>query len=169
MKTIYKGPVFRVEGGVVDEPGGVRARRDVVRHSGSVAILPVHADQRISLVAQYRCVFRRSILEVPAGRIDRGETPLQAAKRELREELGLGATKWERLQRLLPSPGYLDETVILFRATGLYSDAGIPDPDERIVPRTMALAEAMRLMGLRRIQDAKTVVALLLESRRRAR
>lgn len=169
MKTVYEGLVFRVESGILDEPGGVRARRDVVRHSGSVAILPVHADRRITLLAQYRCVFRRRIMEVPAGRIDPGETPLQAARRELREEVGLGARKWERLQRILPSPGYLDETVILFRATGLYPAAGIPDPDERITSRTLTFADAMKLVRLKRIQDAKTVVALLLEGQRGAK
>jgi ADP-ribose pyrophosphatase len=168
MRIVYTGPVFSVESGIIDEPGGVRGRRDIVRHSGSVAILPVHADKRVTLVAQYRCSFRQRILELPAGRIDKGETPLQAAKRELREEIGLGAKKWERLLRILPSPGYSDETVTIFRATELFESPGTPDPDERIKPLTMPLASALNLMKLRRIQDAKTVVALLQEKRRRA-
>ena len=169
MKTVYTGPVFSIESGTLAEPGGVRARRDIVRHSGSVAILPVHADRRLTLVSQYRCAFRQQVLELPAGRIDPGETPLQAAKRELREELGLGALKWERLQRILPSPGYSDETVTIFRATNLFKSEGTPDADERIKPLTMPLASAVKLMRLRRIQDAKTVIALLLETKRRAR
>lgn len=169
MKTVYTGPVFSIESGNLTEPGGVRARRDIVRHSGSVAVLPVHADQRLTLVSQYRCAFRQQVLELPAGRIDKGETPLHAAKRELREELGLGAKKWERLQRILPSPGYSDETVTIFRATGLFQDPGTPDSDERIKPLTMPLASAVKLMKLRRIQDAKTVIALLQEKKRRAR
>ncbi|MBK5257248.1 MAG: NUDIX hydrolase [Vicinamibacteria bacterium] len=169
MKIVYEGPVFSVESGILAEPGGVRARRDIVRHSSSVAILPVHADKRITLVTQYRCAFRQQIIELPAGRIDRGETPLQAAKRELREELGLGARRWERLQRILPSPGYSDEAVTIFRATELFESPGTPDPDERIKPITMPLSSAVKLMRLRRIQDAKTVVALLQEKKRRSK
>ena len=169
MKIVYRGPVFSVESGTLNEPGGVRARRDIVRHSGSVAILPVHADKRVTLIAQYRCAFGQKILELPAGRIDKGETPLQAAKRELREETGLGAKKWERLLRILPSPGYSDETVTIFRASQLFERPGTPDPDERIKTLVMPLASATKLMKLRRIQDAKTVVALLQEKKRRTR
>lgn len=167
MKIVYQGPVFSIESGVVKEPGGVRARRDIVRHSGSVAVLPVLADERLLLIAQYRCAFGDSIMELPAGRIDEGETPLQAAKRELREEVGLGARKWERLQRILPSPGYTDETVTIFRASDLFQSAGTPDPDERIETLPVTLKKATRLMAEGRIQDAKTVVALLTEEARR--
>ncbi len=94
--------------------------------------------------------------------------PLQAARRELREEVGLGARKWERLLRILPSPGFCDETVTLYRATGLFSSAAEPDPDERITVLTMSIAGALKLLGSQRIEDAKTVVALLLEKGRRA-
>jgi ADP-ribose pyrophosphatase len=132
MKTVYRGPVFSIESGIIDEPGGVRARRDIIRHSGSVAVLPVHDDSRITLIRQYRCVFGKNVIELPAGRIDEGETPLQAAKRELREEIGLGARRWERLMRIIPSPGFLDETVTLYRASGLFNSAATPDEDERI-------------------------------------
>jgi len=167
-KVVYEGPVFSVESGIVAEPGGVLARRDIVRHSGSVAVLPVLKGRRIVLIAQYRCAFGEKVLEVPAGRIDRGETPLQAAKRELREEIGLGARKWERIQRILPTPGYSDETVTLFRASDLFPSPGTPDADERIELRPMSLTKALEMMMRRRIQDAKTVVALLHERTRRA-
>lgn len=168
MKTVYKGPVFRVESGTVKEPGEVRARRDIIRHSGSVAVLPVHEDGRVMLIRQYRCAYEKMVIELPAGRIDRGETPLQAAKRELREEVSLGARKWERLLRILPSPGFCDETVTIYRATGFFASASKPDPDERIEIRDLPLAAALNLVSKGGIEDAKTVVALLLEKQRRS-
>jgi len=167
MKTVYKGPVFSIESGMLREPGGVRARRDIIRHSGSVAVLPVHDDGRVMLIRQYRCAYGKMVIEVPAGRIDRGETPLRAAKRELREEVGLGARNWERLLRILPSPGFCDETVTIYRATGFFASTAEPDPDERIEIRDLSLPAALDLLAQGKIEDAKTVVALLLEKQRR--
>lgn len=167
IKTVFKGPVFSIQSGVVNEPGGARGRRDMVRHSGSVAILPVHEDGSVTLIRQYRCVFEDELVELPAGRIDAGETPLQAARRELREEVGLAARKWERLLRILPSPGFCDETVTIYRATGLTERTAAPDPDERIAVMTLALSDALRLLKNQTIEDAKTVVALLMETARR--
>jgi ADP-ribose pyrophosphatase len=167
MKTVYKGPVFSIESGMLREPGGVRARRDIIRHSGSVAVLPVHDDGRVLLIRQYRCAYGKMVIELPAGRIDRGETPLRAAKRELREEAGLGARNWERLLRILPSPGFCDETVTIYRATGFFASAAEPDPDERIEIRDLSLPAALDLMTKGKIEDAKTLVALLLEKQRR--
>lgn len=168
MKTVYKGLVFSVESGVLNEPGGVRSRRDIVRHSGSVAVLALHDDGRVILVRQYRCAFDRKVIELPAGRVDKGETPLQAARRELREEVGLGARKWERLLRILPTPGFCDETVTIYRATGLFPSAAEPDPDERIEVQALSVPAALTMVRARTIDDAKTVVALLLENQRDA-
>ncbi len=167
MKTVYRGPVFSVESGVLNEPGGVIARRDVIRHSGSVAVLPVDANDEVILVRQYRCAFGKKLIELPAGRIDRGETPLQAAKRELREEVGLGARKWTRLVKIIPSPGFCDETVTIYRASGFFRSVARPDPDERIEILTLPLAKALAALRAGRIDDAKTVTALLLEERGR--
>ncbi len=167
MKTVYRGPVFSIQSGQMDEPGGVRARRDIIRHSGSVAILPVHENGRVTLVRQYRCAFAKRLIELPAGRIDGGETPLQAARRELREEVGLGARKWERLLKLIPSPGFCDETVTIYRATGLFESRGEPDPDERIEILTLSPEDALKKLRRAGMEDAKTVVALHLEQQRR--
>lgn len=166
MKTVYEGPVFSIESGVLSEPGGVRARRDIVRHSGSVAVLPVRDDGQLILVRQYRCVFKKQVIELPAGRIDKGETALHAAKRELREEVGLGARKWERLLRILPTPGFCSETVTIYRASGFFSSQAEPDPDERIEILHMPLAKTLRLVARGEIEDAKTLVALFLEKQR---
>jgi ADP-ribose pyrophosphatase len=166
-RTVYRGPVFRVETAVLDEPGGVRERRDVVRHQGSIAVLPVHDDGAVTLVRQFRAPFGRRVLELAAGRIDPGETPLQAARRELREELGLRAARWERIVRILPTPGYCDETVVLFRASGVTAGDAEPEADERITAVRIPFARALRDVARGRIADAKTAVALLLEARRR--
>ena len=166
MKTVYEGPVFSIESGVLSEPGGVRARRDIVRHSGSVAVLPVRDDGQLILVRQYRCVFKKQVIELPAGRIDKGETALHAAKRELREEVGLGARKWERLLRILPTPGFCSETVTIYRASGFFSSQAEPDPDERIEILHMPLTKTLRLVARGEIEDAKTLVALFLEKQR---
>lgn len=167
MKTVFEGPVFRIESGIVREPGGVRARRDIIRHSGSVAILPIDEDGRITLVRQYRCVFGVPLVELPAGRIDRGETARAAARRELREEIGMDARRYERLIRIVPSPGFLDETVTIYRASALFASAAPPDEDERIGIVRLTLAEALRRVRRGSIEDAKTVTALLLEAGRR--
>jgi len=169
MRTVFKGPVFSIESGVLREPFGVRARRDIVRHSGSVAVLPVRADGQVVLIRQYRCVFGKQVIELPAGRIDEGETPLRAAKRELREEVRLGARAWERLLRILPTPGFCSETVTIYRATGFFESAAEPDPDERIEILVMPLPRALRLVERGEVEDAKTLVALLLEKQRAGR
>jgi ADP-ribose pyrophosphatase len=166
MKTVFKGPVFSIESGMAKEPGGVRARRDVVRHSSSVAILPVHDDGSVTLIRQYRYAFAKAMIELPAGRIDKGETPLAAAKRELSEEIGLGARKWSRMIRILPTPGFCDETVTIFKATGFYPKSATPDADERIEATQLRLEEALALVARGVIEDAKTVAALLFEARR---
>lgn len=167
MKKVFEGPVFSVESGIVREPGGVRARRDVVRHSSSVAILPVDDKDRVILIRQYRCAFARDMIELPAGRIDRGESRLRAARRELREEIGLDARKWTQLLRIIPTPGYSDEAVTIFRASSLYESAGTPDEDERITVVRLTLDRALRKVADGEIEDAKTVTALLFEERAR--
>ncbi len=166
MKTVYRGAVFSVESGIMNEPGGVRARRDIIRHSGSVAILPVLEDGRVILVRQFRCAFGKRLIELPAGRIDKAEKPQQAARRELREEVGLDARRWQRLVRLVPSPGFCDETVTIYRATDLFASPSEPDPDERIEMLTLTVDDALGRLRKAGVGDAKTLMALHLERER---
>ena len=121
-RTVYRGPVFSVTTDHVEEPNGVRARRDVIHHSGSVVVLAVDdsgATPRVLLERQYRHAASDYLWELPAGRIDPGEKELQAARRELLEETGYTASKWRRILKFYASPGFVAETMAVFMATDL--------------------------------------------------
>jgi ADP-ribose pyrophosphatase len=165
----YRGPVFSVTTDEVEEPGGVRARRDVIRHSGSVVVLAVEesakagrkSEPRILLERQYRHAAQSMMWELPAGRIDDGETALTAARRELLEETGYAARKWKRILHFYVSPGFLDETMTIYLALGLGAGKAKPEPDEKIAIRFFSLPEAKRMALDGRIRDAKTICGIL--------
>jgi len=170
----YQGPVFSVTTDEVEEPGGVRARRDVIRHSGSIVVLAVEdqpaasrkrskpkSEPRILLERQYRHAARSMMWELPAGRIDDGETPLHAAKRELLEETGYSARHWQRILHFYVSPGFLDETMTIYLARGLAAGKAQPEPDERITTRLVPLSAAKQMVLRGLIRDAKTIAGIL--------
>ena len=162
----YQGPVFSVTTDQVEEPGGVRARRDVIRHSGSIVVLAVDdaarkTEPRILLERQYRHAAQSMMWELPAGRIDDGETALTAAKRELLEETGYSARHWKRILHFYVSPGFLDETMTIYLARGLQAGEARPEADERIATRFFGLSEARRMALHGRIRDAKTICGVL--------
>jgi ADP-ribose pyrophosphatase len=152
----------------VEEPGGVRAVREVVRHRGSVAALPVHDDGRLVLVRQYRYPVDEEVWELPAGRLGPGEDALAAARRELEEEAGLAAARLEKIAFFYTTPGFCDEAMHLFRATDLAPVPPRPEEDERIEVRSVTLDEARQMLSRGEIREGKTLVALLMESARRA-
>jgi len=168
-RVSYRGPVFSVTSDEVEEPGGVRARRDVVRHSGSIVVLAVEkrargaksAEPRLLLERQYRHAAQSMMWELPAGRIDDGETALTAAKRELIEETGYRARQWKRILHFYVSPGFLDETMTIYLARGLEAGEAQPEADERITTRFFSLSEAKRMALQGRIRDAKTICGIL--------
>jgi ADP-ribose pyrophosphatase len=150
----------------VEEPGGVRATREVVRHRGSVAALPVHPDGRLVLVRQYRYPVDALVWELPAGRLDPGESAEEAARREMEEEVGLSPRRLEPLAVFYTTPGFCDEVMHLFRATDLEGVPPRPEADERIEARAFTRAEVREMIRRGDVREGKTLVALLFEMSR---
>lgn len=163
-REVYRGPVFWVTTDDVIEPGGVQARRDVVRHSGSVVILAVDDSRRqprILLERQYRHAAQDYLFELPAGRIDPGENPLAAARRELLEETGYTARRWKRILHFFASPGFVAEAMSVYMASGLRAGQAQPEEDERIELHWVPLQKAVGMVLRGKIKDAKTISSVL--------
>lgn len=166
-RTVYQGNVFWVTRDEVQEPGGVRATRDVIRHNGSVVILAVDTetnpkDPGILLIRQYRHAAGKLMLELPAGRIEPGEKLIPAAKRELLEETGYRARRWSRHANYYASPGFLTETMTILLAEGLTQGQASPEDDEKIELHMTPLSEVLRLIHAGKIEDGKTLIGVLL-------
>ena len=169
-KVSFEGKVFSVVTDKVTEPGGVTSTRDVIRHNGSVVILAVDAsenpvDPSILLERQYRYAAGQFLLELPAGRIEPGEAPLAAAKRELIEETGFRARRWSRLVRYYASPGFLSETMQVFLAENIRPGIAQPEPDEKISLQHLPLSELLAMIHAGKILDGKTIISVLLFAR----
>jgi ADP-ribose pyrophosphatase len=163
-KTAFRGPVFSVMTDEVEEPGNIRVRRDVIRHSGSIVVLPLDDSgrtPRVLLERQYRYAAGMRMWELPAGRVDHGENPLAAAKRELIEETGYTASLWQKALFFYVSPGFLDESMTVYLASGLKKGIAQPEEDERIAVRFFPLQQAVRMAISGKIVDAKTIASLL--------
>ena len=160
----YRGPAFTVTADQVLEPSGVRARRDIVHHSGSVVILAIEgsgSEPQVLLERQYRHAAQQVLWELPAGRIDKGENGLTAAKRELLEETGYTASRWKCILRFYASPGFLAETMDVYSAHGLRSGKAQPEADEVIQIRMVPLSTAVGMVMKGVIRDAKTIAGVL--------
>jgi ADP-ribose pyrophosphatase len=160
-KTVYQGVFLRVLEDEVRLPDGKIARREFIRHPGAVMFMPFLDRDTVVLVRQFRYPHARHFYEIPAGKIDRGEEPLQAARRELREECGYQAVEWRRLATVHPCIGYSDEAIELFLARQLTHVGSEPDAGEFLEVVPVKLADALRWMEQGKITDAKTVIALL--------
>jgi ADP-ribose pyrophosphatase len=163
-KEMYRGPVFWVTSDQVVEPGNIEVRRDIVRHPGSVVVLAVDESKKephVLLEVQYRYTVGKKIWELPAGRIDPGETELAGAKRELLEETGFTAKSWKQIMKFHASPGFLAETMAIFLARGLKSGTAHPEADEVIDVRFVPLSKAAKMVQSGQISDAKTICGVL--------
>jgi ADP-ribose pyrophosphatase len=154
----------------VEGPGGSQHEREIVRHQGAVGIVPLHGDGTVTLVRQYRAAVDADLWEIPAGLRDvAGEPTHETAQRELGEEVGLRAERLEHLVTFHNSPGFSDETVVVYLATGL---TAVPDDrqgieEQHMQVERMPLADALAMVDHGRVTDAKTVIALLAIARRR--
>lgn len=172
--TVYKGNVFWVTQDEVAEPGKVTARRDVVRHNGSVVVLAVDSstnpkDPGIVLIRQYRHAAGKFLLELPAGRMEPGEKLIAAGKRELIEETGYRAKRWTKHATYYASPGFLSEAMNIVLAEDLTVGDAQPEEDERIELRLTPLSEVLALINEGKIQDGKTLIGVLLYASQRGK
>jgi ADP-ribose pyrophosphatase len=163
-ERVFTGKVFSVDRDRVKMPNGRAVTVDVVRHSRSVVLVPVPEPGKVILVRQYRYAVNAFLWELPAGSVDEGESPEDAARRECHEEIGLVPSTIVRLSAMYPTPGYCDEEMVFFRLSGLEQpDApAAVDEDEDIESRVFELRDAREMVRRGEIQDMKTLAGLTL-------
>ena len=158
---IYKGKVVNLRVDEIDAPGGERTRIvEVVEHSGGVGIIAMPTPETIVLVRQRRHAVDADLWEIPAGMIEKGEPPLETAKRELIEETGYRAERWRALWSIFTTPGFCEERIYFFVAEGLTAGEAAPEDDESFELRVWDVEEAWRLIERDELRDAKTQIAL---------
>jgi ADP-ribose pyrophosphatase len=176
-KVAFEGPLFRVVRDRLIEPGGQESVRDVIRHNGSVVILAVDPAKKdatkkkdkknpwVVIERQYRHAAGQFLWELPAGKLDAGESPLEGAKRELAEETGYAAQKWSPMVDYFASPGFLGESMKVFLAEGLVAGEAHPEEDEKIDFRLVRLSDLLEMVDQGKIIDGKTLTTVLLFAR----
>lgn len=157
-EKLLETPIFSVTQDRAIDPDGFEIKRAIVQHGGSAVMMPVDEKARVLLVRQYRLPAKAFMWELPAGRVDAGETVLQAAKRELVEETGFKAKKWTKLASFYVSPGFLAEKMTVFLAEDLKEGEQTPMEDERIQMQWFKAKELDDMIADGKIQDAKTIV-----------
>ncbi len=172
-EVVFQCSQFKVLHDKLIEPGGRRNERDVIRHNGSVVILALDSskskkDPWILMERQYRHAAQQYLWELPAGKIEPGEDPLEGAKRELAEETGYRAKKWRPLVEYYASPGFLGESMKVFLAEGLEPGEAQPEEDEHIELRLVKLSELLKRIEKGAILDGKTLTSVLLYARIKA-
>jgi ADP-ribose pyrophosphatase len=160
-KLIYDGIIVHLYKDEVVLPDGKNAAREVIRHQGAVCVTVIDDDKNVYLVRQYRYPFAAVTTEIPAGKLDAGETPLEGAKRELREETGIIADNYEYLGPLYTSPAIIDEVIHMYLATGLHFEKQDPDEDEFVEVIKINLNDLIQEINSGKIPDAKTQTAVL--------
>lgn len=157
----YEGRVIHVHVDTVELPNGRTSTREIVNHPGGVGILALDENNNVLVVRQYRYAFGRTLLEIPAGKLEKGEDPYQAAMRELKEETGATCEKLQSLGEIFPTPGYCDEIIRLYLARNLSWGEMHLDEDEFLTVSRMPFQELVDKILSGEIRDAKTCAAIL--------
>lgn len=158
---VYEGPVFGVRRDEVLEPGGLKTKREVITHPGSVVVLPVLEDGKVLMIRQYRHATRQYLWELVAGRMDGGESPKQGAARELKEETGYSAKRFTVFLDVFPTPGFLEERMYILLAEGLTEGEAQPEFDEKIESKAYSTEELKQMMRTGELKDAKSIAGIL--------
>ncbi len=159
---IYKGRILNLRNDDIELPDGKPAQREIVEHSGGAAILAIDGDDTVYLTRQFRYPYKKILVELPAGKLGKGENAADCARRELKEETGLVAEQLELLAELYPSPGYTEEVLYIFLAKGLHQGDASPDEDEFLQVVKLPYGEFLSQAMNNQIKDAKTVAAALI-------
>ncbi len=161
-KEIYSGKVVSLHLQEVELPNGKMAKREIIKHPGAVAIIAITDENKIVMVEQFRKALERIIVEIPAGKLEKGEEPADCARRELEEETGYECRNLELLVSFYTSPGFADEIVHVYIAKGLVKkeNAAALDEDEFVNLEELTLDEAIEYIKEQKIYDAKTVFAV---------
>jgi ADP-ribose pyrophosphatase len=161
QKYLYKGRIINLRVDDITLPNGNPANREVVEHPGGVGVVAVDEENNVYLVKQFRYPYKENVLEIPAGKLDKGEGPKKCGERELLEEVGVTAKSFISLGEVYPSPGFADEIIYIFLATGLEKKEQSLDEDEFLEIIKLPFDKALEMALSGEIKDAKTVIGLL--------
>ncbi|NBC26392.1 MAG: NUDIX domain-containing protein [Bacteroidetes bacterium] len=160
-RQVYDGPLLKVFVDDVRLPDGSTSSRDWINHPGASSVVPVFEDGTIMLLKQYRYPPKKIFIEVPAGKLDEGETPRATAKRELLEETGIRCSSISGAGSFYPAIGYADEEIFVFVAWGLTEEAKNVDTDEFVLNFRVSFSQALRMIESGEISDAKTICSIV--------
>ncbi len=160
-ETVFTGRILTVKTKDVILENGKEQKREIVLHNGGAAVLPVDEDGNVFLIRQFRSPFETEVLEIPAGKLEKGEDPFEAAKRELREETGFTAKHYINLGECWPTVGFCSEKIYIYLATGLTQGKTDFDDDEFVTTYKYSFEDAWSMCMDGTIKDGKTLVAIL--------
>lgn len=161
-KKIFKGEILSLYFDKVKLPNGKTATREKVEHPGAVAVVPINKKRQVILIKQYRYPVEKDLIEIPAGKLDRSEPPLECAKRELKEEAGISGKNFDLLATIYTSPGFSNELMYIYLVTDFLEEENNPDHDEFLQILKIDLNECIKMIEEGAICDAKSIIGILM-------